>query len=647
MKTYNFIATFLLLLTLFLSSEVYSQKIQIDTIKVEEVVKRSPDKLELAENEELLQSLKKMPNTNVIGELSGHPFELVINGVSGFRHNYSIWGIPINFESTSSTDMSLLGEGRYSSVDIDYDNVYMARAIGSNVNLTPKIDGESTILLKAKSNYNFTGLGSYLFPKYHRDFDLRVTFDVNSYKNYYSYVDDNGTLYNTTDDKTVEFEDGWSENFHVTFTERVGSLRMMQDLNIVERSVIMQNGNTKDPVEQVFSINTLANYGKTLGDNMLYAQNFQLKHSTVNVIDTNLAVTYNMGYTTHNVTKASKLSLPFSFEYFFDASALSLNVFPSYDVSQTTELFLHKNINNTKRARLNEKLIYSHEFDMVDVSASVTNSNRYDVSTGVYRVYNTQEVEYKDKEYELDYSADANVHLGISTIAVFASSATRFPSLYELYGDNLFVIPNPDLKSEESVIKTAIAYGLDLDFLMVKLEYQFNRIENLITSNMVGDYSMTFVNTDAADINTLSLFANYSYKKQANVTFNIAYNNAINKSKGSGDYKIPNIHPLTSKLLLNYNYKRFGIELNSFYYSYVYTNVINKTYTKPAGDNLSDTGSYGYLPEHVKIDIGLSHLNNYFKAIFGVENLLNNRVSLSPNHINQGRLYSLTLMKKF
>ena len=638
----------LILTLLIFTTNIIAQTIELDTVSVEESLSFNVKKENFNSQKSVSENLKRLPNTNVIGELSGQPFELVINGVSGFRHNYSIWGIPINFESTSSNDLSLLGNGRYESVDINFDNKFLAKPIGSNVNFTPKIDGKSTVLLKGESNQNFSFLGSYHFPKTKDNFDMRVTIDGNIYKNKYDYFDNNGTLYNTDDDKISTYNNGWSNNFHTTFTEKLTNLKMMQDINFVNRSIPMQKPQTKDPTEKIQSFFVLAKYDKVLSDIFLYSQNFLLKNSAREVIDTNLAVTYNMGYTSHTFGKQTKLSAPFSFGAFFENSELFLNVLPSYDVSQNKDIFTDKTLNNSKRFRLNENLSYTYHLKNFDFSLSGINSNRFDNSYGVYRIYNDTTKIYDDTDNVFDYSADIKSSFGVHKIFIHSSSATRFPSLYELYGDNLFVIPNPELKEEKSKLKAGAGYGLSLGNLILKADFQYNLIENLITSNMYQDRTIKFLNTDKAEITTVSFYTKYSYKRSLLVNFNISYNNAINISEGNlYGYKLPNIHPLTSKLLTNYNYKNFGLSLDTYYYSMVYTTTNNTTYQKPPGDNLSDNGNYGYLPEHIKIDIGFSHLNSYFKTIFEVKNLLDKRVSLSPNYINQGRIFSLTIMREF
>jgi len=649
---YSYFTVIILFLTI--PIKTYSQTIVLDTITAEEKLSPEVKKIVLNQQNSMLDDLKRLPNTNVIGELSGHPFELVINGISGFRHNYSIWGIPINFESTSSNDLSLLGSGRYKSVNINYDNKFLANPIGSNVNFIPKINGKSTIFLKGESNLNFSFLESYIFPKVKKDFDLRATLDINRYKNRYDFFDNNGTLYNTEDDKITTYDNGWSNNFHLTLTENIktlSDLKIIQDINIIERSVPMQKPQTNDPIEKIFSILFLGKFDKIFSDNLFYTQKFCIFNNTNEVIDTNLAVVYNMGYTSHTLNKKTKISMPFTFENFFANSEISLNILPSYDVGEAQELFTKKIVNNSSRFRLNENLTYNyhltnHYFKNIDISGNIINSNRYDNSFGVYRIYNDTIKNYSNKENILNYSIKSKFLFGINKVSLHASSATRFPSLFELYGNNLFVVANPTLKRENSIIKYDIEYGFSLGNFILKGEYQYNLIDNMITSNMYNNRTIKFYNTNKAEINTISLFTTYYYKNQISLNFNISHNHAVNLSKGSlYGYTIPNIHPLTAKLLTNYHYKNFELTANGFYYSMVYTNRDNRVYIKPEGDYLSNNGSYGYIPEHIKIDIGLSHVNNYFKAGFDIKNILGNRVSMSPGYINQGRVFSLTLMK--
>ncbi len=640
--------TFILLFT-----DVCSQVIELDTAIAQEKLNNPIEVLTLNSQKEIVQNLKELPNTSVIGELSGHPFELVIDGVHGFRHNYSIWGVPINFEATSSTDLSLLGDGRYSNVDINFTNKYMSKAVGSNIDFTPKIKGDNILLLRAKTNQNYSALFSYYFPPKVEDFDMRATIDFNIYKNEYFFCDNNGTLYNTNDDKVVEYSDGYSQNFHATLAQTIGTLHLLEDFSIINRSVAMQNAYTKDPTQRVLNFMVLLNYNKIIGESIVYTQNFMINHNSTRVIDTTLAIKYNMGQASVTTNKSTKASLPTSIEKFFDISRVSFNILPSYDVSLSDDEISENILSNSKRFRINESVEYFLELNHLDISATAINSNRLDNFEGTYAIYNDTTKYKQSKEASFDFNINATAKLGINKLSLEASSATRFPSLYELFGDNLFVISNPNLESEKSIIKLCAKYGFAINNFALQTQYQFNKIENLITSNLYDHKAIKFFNTDKANITTLSLNANYNYGFLDNVlpfeaSFNIAYNYAINKSEGNlYGYKVANIHPLTAKLLGNISFKAFSLSVNSFYYSKLYTNKENRTYQMPSGNNLSYNGNYGYLPEHIKIDMALSYLNNYFKLVLGAENITDKQVSLSSHYINQGRLFSLTISKTF
>ncbi len=637
-----------LLLSLLLCSYITAQNSEVlDSVEVIVTVEEEPTEKTLRSEKALENQLKELPNSTIVGELSGHPTDIVIDGISGFRHNYSIMGIPIGFASTSSTDLSLLGNGRYESVNIKYNNRYMNSPIGSNINFVPKVEGSSLFLVKAKSNRNFSALASYLFPKKYDAFDIRLTTDYNLYKNSYDYHYNNGTLNNTKDDTTLTYSKGWSNNFHVTLAEKIYSSTVIQDVNIVERSIPFNNRYTDDPIEKVFAIMIAANINTIFFDEYLFTQNIMINAASNEVIDTTLAIKYNMGYTSHLLDKKTKLAAPLSVERFFDNSNLSINVMPSYDISDNVELISKRTVSNSKRFLLNDNISYSHNFSNVAMNLSLSNANSFDNSKGIYRVFNSKVQNYREKKHEFDYHAGTSLKFYQSSIDLYYATATRFPSLYELYGDNLFVIPNPTLESEKSTIKAGATYNQKVSMVTFNGSILYNNIDNLITANMYQQRTIKFFNTGKAEILTLSGNVSYDILSKVKVKGNIAYNAAVNLSSGNlYGYTIPNIHPLTAKVLVDVDAHRYlTFNVNGYYYSEVFTNRENRTYKTPEADDITIYGSYGFIPQHVKIDLGLSLLNNYFKTSLDVENLLNNRVSLSTKSINQGRIYSLTLSK--
>ncbi|WP_300665557.1 TonB-dependent receptor [Fluviicola sp.] len=146
-------------------------------------------------------------------------------------------------------------------------------------------------------------------------------------------------------------------------------------------------------------------------------------------------------------------------------------------------------------------------------------------------------------------------------------SAYRLPEGYEVFGDGLLLLPNPDLKPEQSRnINAGFLFGKRFKKHLVNVDfnYMYRLPENLIRNVAIGITSR-YENLAQAKVNCFEGAVGYSYNDMFRIEVNATYQNILNTSlKDNGEPddlygdRLPNAPYLFGNASFTFNTKPFG-----------------------------------------------------------------------------------------
>lgn len=182
---------------------------------------------------------------------------------------------------------------------------------------------------------------------------------------------------------------------------------------------------------------------------------------------------------------------------------------------------------------------------------------------------NTGEVRRADNQFQLPGYGIASSFFVLDYLQLKASyeNTYRLPEGYEVFGDGLLQLPNPDLQPEKSQnFNAGFLFGkrFKKHLLNVDFNYMYRLPENLIRSVAMGITSR-YENLSQAKVNCFEGAISYSYNDQFKVEFNATYQNILNtslKPNGEPDElyldRLPNAPYLFGNGSFTYNSKQFG-----------------------------------------------------------------------------------------
>ena len=212
---------------------------------------------------------------------------------------------------------------------------------------------------------------------------------------------------------------------------------------------------------------------------------------------------------------------------------------------------------------------------------------------------------------------------------------TRIPDAFEFFGDNLFVLPNPDLKEEQS-------HNYNLNFntnitksnsLSCEINLFYRHTQNFIQQRSVGIFFSRYENTDDASIKGVE--TNILWKGWKNLVANCSFTlqdlrriNAESSSKALENSRISNVPYLFANISVRKDFPKFFKDSvkASVYANYGFT---EQFLLYPVPQNIEPTlfqKEIAYtdqiIPMQQQVDIGITLTPQKYKLTFNIE-LLN------------------------
>ena len=227
---------------------------------------------------------------------------------------------------------------------------------------------------------------------------------------------------------------------------------------------------------------------------------------------------------------------------------------------------------------------------------------------------NTGEVRRADNQFQLPGYGIASSFFVLSYLQLKASyeNTYRLPEGYEVFGDGLLQLPNPDLQPEKSQnFNAGFLFGKRFKKHLVNVDfnYMYRLPENLIRSVAIGITSR-YENLSQAKVNCFEGAISYSYKDQFKVEFNATYQNILNaslKPNGEPDElymdRLPNAPYLFGNGSFTYNSKQFGKHKQRIGFNWT-TSYIEEFYLK--WPSLGSLSSKFIIPRQVVSNASVS-----------------------------------------
>ncbi len=207
----------------------------------------------------------------------------------------------------------------------------------------------------------------------------------------------------------------------------------------------------------------------------------------------------------------------------------------------------------------------------------------------------------------------------------------RLPDQAEIFGDNIFIIPNILLKPEKSLnINFGIRYKPNEKYSVEMSTYMRN-IKDLIRLKEITQFQSKFLNLDKVRGYGIELEATIRPIKQLMISGNITYNEF--RFKGSNDDLVQNDHFINARVSNMPFY--FGNALAS----YTFQTVFSKK------DRLQLYWSYSYVHQYYLDFIEKQYEPDGFLGLFGKSKVFTNRVIPIQHVSSAGIVWSMDLIK--
>lgn len=227
---------------------------------------------------------------------------------------------------------------------------------------------------------------------------------------------------------------------------------------------------------------------------------------------------------------------------------------------------------------------------------------------------NTGEVRRADNQFQLPGYGIATSFFVLSYLQLKASyeNTYRLPEGYEVFGDGLLQLPNPDLQPEKSQnFNAGFLFGKRFKKHLVNIDfnYMYRLPENLIRSVAIGITSR-YENLSRAKVNCFEGAISYSYNDLFKVEFNATYQNIQNaslKPNGEPDElymdRLPNAPYLFGNGSFTCNTRQFGKYKQRVGFNWT-TSYIEEFYLK--WPSLGSLSSKFIIPRQVVSNASLS-----------------------------------------
>lgn len=227
---------------------------------------------------------------------------------------------------------------------------------------------------------------------------------------------------------------------------------------------------------------------------------------------------------------------------------------------------------------------------------------------------NSGQVNRIQNRFQLPGYGIATSYFVLSYLQLKASfeSAYRLPEGYEVFGDGLLLLPNPDLKPEKSEnFNMGFLFGKRFGKHLVNVDfnYMYRLPENLIRNVAIGVTSR-YENLAEAKVNCFEGAVSYSYNDMFKIEVNGTYQNILNASlKANGEPddlygdRLPNAPYLFGNASFTFNTKPFGKFKQRFGFNWT-TSYVEEFYLK--WSSLGSASSKFIIPRQIYSNASVS-----------------------------------------
>lgn len=585
---------------------------------------------------------------NSIGSIDSFS-TVMIRGASSSGTDIFLNGIRLNSAINSVFDLSLIPDELIDHVEI-YKG-YSPVALG-----LPNLGGVINIVTRRGNNVDDYGFklscGSFATLNLNgftsgsnKDSDYLISFYLRRTDGDFEFVNHNGTPDNKEDDRIERRKNNFRNEYAISFgsVTRIGELYRLNlffmpyfsNGGIAGVENIKTENASYKTLRNVFSIENqfilqrplnmvMAGYSNIYSNTAFDDRYGELNPASADLINTSL-IRHNIYLLTDLIFFNNYLILRFSFS---DEVIDRTNTFHSdnYFTGNRREYSLHIEDNIELIA---DRLFLIPSFGIKAIDDNVKYSSIY-LMEGDTSISNERLMKIARGGLFLRLSDELNIRMGISSVQ-------RYPDIYEMFGDGVYIQPNPRLTSEEGRLFDS---GIELDIVRVYISYTlfFNRYENLIQFWQNSQRTIKADNISRAEIYGSELRVRPYIHKGLLTIIGYTHQEPINKT---------NIPSIKDKIL-PFRYTdsvniRLGVIRSTFnlIYDYRYTsqNFFDSPNLLPVG------GTTGKSIHNITFDYKVSAIDS--TVSLEISNITDRQVEDIAGYPLPGRMFYLGIQKIF
>lgn len=446
----------------------------------------------------------------------------------------------------------------------------------------------------------------------------------------------------------VNFENRkWADIFRI----KINSYGLVKDLqnDFISRSRPFGSARNREYAYAVPSIE----YKKNFLDNRLQISQFAVfSHIKFELIDTLKNARYDWYGNKYEAVSGSEMGIDYSnlkepiirttlnnftyrglFSYHVrENHKLILNVVNNYFAREADDLNLYLSKYNISYNRLIAGLGYQYYFldNRMEGLSQIKFLNSYTVGTSTDPITGRKEVPVSNSGWSLAQSLKYHSYKGW-LMRVSVENTYRLPDQTEIFGDNVFIVPNVLLKPEKSLnLNFGLRYKPNEKY-HVELSTYMRNVKDLIRLKEISQFQSKFLNLDKVKGYGVELELLMRPVKGLALSGNLTYNEF--RFKGSNDELVQNDH------FINARVSNMPFYFGNAMASYTFDKVFNKK------DALQLYWSYTYVHQYYLDFIEKQFEPDGFLGLFGQSKVSTNRV-IPIQHVHAaGLVWSMDIKK--
>ncbi len=573
---------------------------------------------------------------------------IMIRGASSSGTDIFLNGVRLNSSMMSTFDISLIPDELIEKIEIykGFSPVSLGTPnLGGAVNIITRKGESSNCGLKLSygsfNSMNINGFSSYK----NGDSNYFISVYLRKTDGDYEFVNHNGTPLNKEDDR-IELR---QNNFRSEYSLYIGSSKRVNgyySLNVFVLPFFSKGGlsgieNIKTEnasfnslrnifsLENQFAFRSFLNKA-TLGYSNIYSNtDYDDRLGELNPMSADQINTSSIKHQLYMVS-----DLAFFRNYLLMRFSLSDETIDRLSLLHSDNYFSGKRQEYSAYLEdsielINDRLFFIPSLGIKKIDDSVNYSSKYLMEKDK-KISNDRDIRTLRGGLYLRLTDEFNIKSAITYVE-------RYPDIYEMFGDGLYIQPNPKLKNEEGrLFETGLE--LDIPYLFVSYTLFINKYENLIQFWQNSQRSIKADNISKAEIYGSEFRFKPSIHKSLLVLLGYTHQEPINKTD------IPSIKdkilPFRYTDSINLN---IGIIFNPFKFEYEYRYTSQNFFDSP---NLLPEGGTGDRSIHdIIVDYRLSRLNAIVS--FEIRNITDNRVEDIAGYPLPGRMFYLGVQKTF